>query len=196
MVLRMPRRQKLEHRHWSTIGKVYFDFFGTKLKLQEGSNKHKFTVVRQISLGTVLLRILILHNKIITEKVDVVHGNNPFLVGFVLLNKYGLYVNNVKYMLCCRKFGLKFPFVRNNAHVYFTWENEIKMLHTLPELLKLRFISSHRATNILDKFSKISKALRSQCRYQIKPRGNTKIYDICQRFSHAPSIFKVLLSIL
>lgn len=56
-----------------------------------------------------VLRIAILQSFVISERVDVVNDNVPFLAGLDLLDKFGVYVNNVKNMLCCLKFIIKIP---------------------------------------------------------------------------------------
>lgn len=65
----------------------YCDFIQTKLKAQKSAKKYKFGEGKQIFLGPILLRISILHNMVVTERVDVFHAIVQFLIKPDLLNK-------------------------------------------------------------------------------------------------------------
>ena len=119
------------------------------------------------SIGSILMRIPIGQTEMVTEWVDVVPSNVPFLVGLDFLDKYKMYVNNVENFLVCPNLDLHLPLIRKNRHIYLEWGKSHKILYTSQELLKLHRNFSHPHTEKLRNLMKIIKKPR---RYYKKSR--------------------------
>lgn len=69
---------------------------GMNFKLLESSRKYRFGEDKQKSMGCIILRIPFTQIMAITKNVEVVQDNVRFIIGIELLDKYKLYVNNIK----------------------------------------------------------------------------------------------------
>lgn len=93
---------------------------------------------------------------VITKKAHVVYANISFSVVLDLLDRYGLYVNNVKHTLGCPKRNIEIP-LEENGHRYFLWDKESKILYTRPKLVKLHKNFSHPAPDKLFNLLKLQR---------------------------------------
>lgn len=118
MVLGLLRHWCSNYCHWSTTSQAYCESMGIKLKLQKSASKYSCGEENIIFLESVFLRIPALHNFCITERVNVPYANTPFLVCLDLLDKYGLYINNMRNVLYSPKLNLKVPLERKRGHIY------------------------------------------------------------------------------
>jgi len=70
-----------------------------KYKTEKSKNIYKFGDLEQDALGSIRIRAPISEDHGITKQVDVVPVDVPFLIGLDLLDKYGLFINNVDNLL-------------------------------------------------------------------------------------------------
>lgn len=108
-----------------------------EMQLQKSSNRYRFGKDKQVCLVSFIIRIQIPQNMVISEIVDVVQANVPFLIGLDFLDKYKLYVNIVKTVLHYTSVNIEIPLRRKHGQIYLTCNQERKVLYTRPELRKL-----------------------------------------------------------
>lgn len=173
--------------------KAYCKFMNITYNLRKNKNKYKFGDDKQNSLGALSIKIPILDKMVIHESVDVVRANVPLLIGLDFLDKYELYVNNVKNILCCSALDIQVPLKRKHGHVYLIWKKCDEILYTRPELLKLLKKFSHLASDKLFNLLKLARPWETNAETK---RILDEIQNMCntfQRISHAPIRFKVSL---
>lgn len=173
--------------------KAYCRYMRVKLKTKENSNKYKFGEDQQNSLGSMRIRIPIPDHKMITERVDIVKADVPFLIGLDLLDKYKFYVNNVDNCLCSTKLNLKIPLVRKHGHLYLEWSKNDTIMYTKSELFKLHRNFSHPTSERLLNLLKLARPYENHTETRKIIEDICRNCDTCQRFSVPPVRFKVSL---
>lgn len=108
----------------------------------------KFGGTRARSLGTIIVRIPTPSRGYIEIQVDVVRPNIPLLIGLDALDKFGLYVNNVRNLLVHDNYGWGTSLERSNGYVYFKWGGN-DILFTIWELKKMHLGFYHPSTEKL-----------------------------------------------
>lgn len=136
-------------------------------------------------------KLSIIHTTVVPGHVGIVHVNIPFSLWIDLVDKYGLYVNNVKIMLCCEQLGTEMLLVQNHGYLYLIWVIDSSILYTQSELLHLYTDLYFQATAKLYNLLILANSLETNFESRRSWKEIQKLCDSCQGFSHAPSRFKM-----
>lgn len=133
--------------------KGYCLFMDVMVKLIKNNGRYRFRNDRQLLLGSIVMRISRMNNIVLTEQLDVVTTNIPFLIVLYLLHKCQMIVNIVKNVLYCLYFRFKVPLARKQGHIYLERQKNQKILYTSSELVELHrnfyYPSTHTLFNFL-----------------------------------------------
>ena len=164
-----------------------------KFRPKKSRNKYKFGQDTQNALGSIIMRIPIGRKELVTEKVDIVRANVPFLIGLDFLDTYKMYVNNVENLLVCPHLDLYIPTIRKNRHIYLEWEEHDKIHYTKQELIKLHRNFSHPNTDKLLNLLKLAKPDQDHEQTKKILEEIAANCEACQRFTVPPMRFKTSL---
>lgn len=128
---------------------------------------------------------------------DSVHANDPSLKVWWTrrTGKYGVYVNNVKNVLCCQKLNVEICLQRKHSPAYLLCAEESKILCTLRKFVKLHKNFSHPASDDQFNFLKLAPPWKTNIQSKQSFEKIQKAFSTCQKFSHATIRLNVSLPI-
>lgn len=91
---------------------------GIKFETKKSNNKYQIGNDKQTATGSVLINIPPEKNCVITERIDIVNTDVPFLIVLDVLGKHNMYVNNVSKRLVCEELDMKVPIFRRRGHLF------------------------------------------------------------------------------
>lgn len=109
-------------------------FIRNALQSKENRNKYSFGEQHESSLASIVIRIRIIPSSTIATKADVVNENVPLSIGMDFLNKYNLYGNKLRNLLCISDLILSVLVVSKRDQMYSTKGYGSKALFTHKEL--------------------------------------------------------------
>ena len=121
------------------------------------------------------------------------HTDVLFLLGLDSMDKYKMFADTVRNLLCCPSLQLSIPVFRKLGHVYLDWTKTSHALFTRSELLKMHRGFSHPTNDKLLNLLKLARPHEMNHDTVKTLEGIKRACDNCQRLGPTPLRFKVSL---
>jgi hypothetical protein len=164
----------------------YCKFLGIPFALSISKRVFAFGVDKRNSLGIPHMILPTPNDSIIMLEVDVVLTNVPMLLGFDVLDKFGLSADTRHNVLHCTAEDWNLPLVRKLGHVYLEWSATDRILYTKSELQKLHRNFSHPSTQNLFELHKRAKVDNVDANTRAVLSDIENACSTCQRYSSKP----------
>jgi len=142
-------------------------------------------------MGTLPMHVPLSQAYYLPLSIDVIPLNVPLLIGLDVLDRYGLYVNNVEDRLRSDGRDVDVPLVRKDGHIYLAWGAADH--YTTTELTRVHRHFAHPHPDRLFAVLRQAKDPHATAETRAQLAEVTAECQVCQRLARAPSRFRVAL---